>query len=839
MQTGTPLDPEKQTAIKGLSLQEVEAIRSRSGRNELKSGEDNILWSVIREMVTEPMFLLLVAAAVIYFISGSTEDGLFMVGALVLVSAISFFQESRSRKALAALHALTRPRCKVIRQGITLEIESEELVPGDCMVVEEGTAVPADGIILRAHDFSVNESMLTGESLPVHKNEQSENHFVWQGTSVASGLAICEVTQIGNHTKLGQIGQSMEAIKAEKTPLQLQVANFVKKMAIAGMAVFLLVWLINYFQSKDILGSLLKALTLAMSILPEEIPVAFTTFMALGAWRLMQANVIVKQIKTVETLGSATVICTDKTGTITENKMALAQLYLPDTHNIVTPDSKLSESGRELIRMAMWASEPIPFDPMEIALHDAYSSLDEHDERPLYRMIHEYPLGGRPPMMTHVFENPIGHRIIACKGASEAIIRLCHLDEASLEQIRKAEIRMATAGFRVLAVGVSDFRGKEFPENQQQLNFQFKGLVAFFDPPKENISKVFESFYAAGIQIKILTGDHAETTSTIAAQTGFKDTQNPLGGAEIMQLDEMELRKRALETGIFYRMFPEAKLRVIHALKAEGQIVAMTGDGVNDGPALKAAHIGIAMGKKGTEIARHAASLILRHDDLSAMVEAVAMGRRIYDNLKKAIQYIISIHIPIILTVLIPLALGWAYPAIFTPIHVIFLELLMGPTCSIVFENEPMEANTMKRKPRPFTTTFFQFKELTISIIQGLAIAAGVLFAYQYAFWNGLEEEGIRTVVFLTMITSNVLLTLVNRSFIHAIWTTARYHNPLVPLIISLTFILTALTLFVPFLRDLFNFEWVGIKWVLFSALTGAVSVVWFEIVKAIKRNQA
>ncbi len=839
MHTGTPLHPENQTEISGLTLQEVETIRKQSGRNELSTQKEGIILSVLREMISEPMFLLLLAVSAIYFISGETKDGLFMLGALVLVSAISFFQESRSRKALAALHALTRPQCKVIRESAMQEIDSEDLVPGDCMVVEEGTSIPADGVIIRANDFSVNESMLTGESLPVAKNEHSANQQVWQGTTVASGLAICKVTLTGSRTKLGQIGQSMESIKSEKTPLQIQIANFVRKMAIVGIAVFLLVWAINYFQSFDLLGSLLKALTLAMSILPEEIPVAFTTFMALGAWRLMQAGVIVKQIKTVEALGSATVICTDKTGTITENRMALAQLYLPDRKVIVQPDAEIGESGRALIQMAMWSSEPIPFDPMEIALHDTYGAMISFDERPHYRMIHEYPLSGRPPMMTHIFEHPSGHRIIACKGASEAVVELCHLDVDERQAIKAAEKKMTTAGFRVLAVGASDFKGTTFPEQQQQLSFRFKGLVAFFDPPKANIARVFEAFYQAGLQVKILTGDHAETTATIAAQTGFRDAENPLGGEEIMHLNDMELRKKVLQTGIFYRMFPEAKLRIIHALKAEGQIVAMTGDGVNDGPALKAAHIGIAMGKKGTEIARHAASLILRHDDLEAMVEAISMGRRIYDNLKKAIQYIISIHIPIILTVLTPLALGWAYPAIFTPIHVIFLELIMGPTCSIVFENEPMEANTMQRKPRPFTSTFFHFKELATSIIQGLAITAGVLFAYQYALKQGLGETGVRTVVFLTLISANVWLTLVNRSFVHPIWTTARYKNPLIPLVISLTLGLTALLLFLPFLRDLFNFERISTQWVMFSTLTGAVSVIWFEIVKAVKRNQA
>jgi len=434
----------------------------------------------------------------------------------------------------------------------------------------------------------------------------------------------------------------------------------------------------------------------------------------------MKMGIVVKQMKTVETLGSATVICTDKTGTITENKMSLAKLFVLRSQTISDAGNLVREDEKEIIRLAMWASEPIPFDPMEVALHNAYTKAVSADERPHYKMVHEYPLGGKPPMMTHVFENTSGKRIIAAKGAPEALMNVSNLTVEEKQQIETAIKTLATDGYRVLGVGEANFNVNHYPATQQEFQFIFKGIVAFYDPPKKNISSVLENFYKAGISVKIVTGDNAATTTAIAKQIGFKGYEKSITGEELIKLSDSELQKVVWDTNVFTRMFPDAKLKIINALKAKAQIVAMTGDGVNDGPALKAAHIGIAMGKKGTEIAKQAASLILLDDDLSKMVDAVAMGRKIYTNLKKAIQYIISIHIPIILTVFIPLALGWIYPNIFSPIHIIFLELIMGPTCSIIYENEPMEKNLMMQKPRPLTTNFFNLKELTTSIIQGL-----------------------------------------------------------------------------------------------------------------------
>jgi Ca2+-transporting ATPase len=447
-------------------------------------------------------------------------------------------------------------------------------------------------------------------------------------------------------------------------------------------------------------------------------------------------------------------------------------------------------------------------------------------------MIHEYPLDGKPPMMTHIFEDNTGKKIIAAKGAPEALMNVSTLSQTEKQQIEETIKTLAKDGYRVLGVGEAIFNENNYPTTQQEFKFTFEGIVAFYDPPKKNIQDVLKSFYAAGIKVKIVTGDNAATTSAIAKQIGFIGYDKSLTGDELMLLNEEELQKKVSETYLFTRMFPEAKLRIINAFKSNNEIVAMTGDGVNDGPALKAAHIGIAMGKKGTEIAKQAASLILVDDDLSKMVDAIAMGRKIYTNLKKAIQYIISIHIPIILTVFIPLALGWIYPSIFTPVHVIFLELIMGPTCSIIYENEPMEKNTMLQVPRPFTNTFFNLKELTTSIVQGVMITAGTLTAYQYAVYTGADENLTRTLVFTTLIAANIFLTLVNRSFYYSVLTTLKYKNNLVVLIILSTLLLSALLIYIKPFAAFFKFESLSIQQLCISILIGFVSVIWFELVK-------
>ena len=824
--------------LTGLTDKEVELSRLKFGINQKKIESGNSIFSWIVDLFKEPMLILLLAVSVIYLIIGDHGEAIFMFLAIVAVSAISFYQDNRSKKALEALEKLNEPLSTVIRNAQVIKVPTHELVVGDLCIVEEGKLINADGKIVHSNDFSVNESSLTGESLSVYKNSESKDNLVYDGTVAVSGLAVFVVEQIGKETRLGKIGVSITEIKVESSPLQIQIKKFVMTMAIFGSIIFLLVCIVNYLNTKNLIESLLSGLTLAMSILPEEIPVAFTTFMALGAWKLMRDGVIIKRSNIVETLGSTTVICTDKTGTITENTMHLKHLFLLKTNKTYDESEFDTTDLSTLIDYAMWSSEPLPFDPMEKTLHHVYMQTQKTDERTNYKMIHEYPLAGKPPMMTHIFENANKQRIIAAKGAPEAIINVSVLSEGEKENILNVIHDFGNKGYRVLGVAQSNFKGYNFPEKQQELKFTFLGLVVFYDPPKQGIQTVFQHIYDAGIKVKVITGDNTETTKTIAKQAGILNVAEAIEGKDVVNLNEKQLRQEVEEKTLFTRMYPEAKLSVVHALKKKGEVVAMLGDGVNDGPALKAAHIGVAMGNKGTEIAKTAASLVITNDDLDKLIVGIAAGRRIYSNLKKAIQYIISIHIPIILTVTLPLFLGWIFPHIFTPVHVIFLELVMGPTCSIVYENEPLEKNIMKQKPRIMTETFLSWKELGISIFQGLAITLGVLFIYQWSVWLGGNEEKTRALVFTTLIFANVFLSLVNRSFYYSILACFKHKNILFPIVIGATLIMLFLILYVPAFADFFKLAGLNLREIIMAIIVAAISVMWMEIYKWTKRRK-
>ena len=823
--------------LKGLSDVELKSSREKFGYNQMKENKKESWLQLLLDIFREPMLILLIIIAIIYLIVGNYGESAFMLLAIILVSGISFYQDNRSKKALEALEKLNEPLSKVIRDHKIIEIPTHEIAVGDLCVTEEGKMINADGKILHSNDFSVNESSLTGESFSVFKDQNSDDNLVYSGTSTVSGLAVFEVQKIGKETKLGKIGESILNIKVEKSPLQIQIERFLKYMAIIGIAVFLLVCAVNYYHTRNIVDSLLNGLTLAMSILPEEIPVAFTTFMALGAWKLMREGIIIKKSSIVETLGSTTVICTDKTGTITENSMHLKAIYdFKSDRNF--DDSEFHDAlVSEILQFAMWSSEPVPFDPMEKTLHQIYSKTQTPDLRTSFKMFHEYPLGGKPPMMTHLFKNENGERIIAAKGAPEAIINVSNLSESEKSTIRNQMEFFGKKGYRLLGVAKSNFKGDDFPLKQQEIPFEFLGLIVFYDPPKKNIQNVFKQIERAGIKIKVITGDNAQTTESIAIQAGIPNISHAVNGDEIANLPESDLQKIAQQKVLFTRMFPEAKLRVVETLKKNGEIVAMIGDGVNDGPALKAAHIGVAMGKKGTEIAKAAASVILTNDDLEKLVIAIAAGRRIYTNIKKAVQYIISIHIPIILTVSLPLFLGWIYPQIFTPVHVIFLELVMGPTCSIVYENEPMEKNTMLQKPRPLTETFLTWRELILSIIQGLVITAGVLFIYQLTSRNGGDEELTRTMVFTTLIFANILLSFANRSFYYSMLESFQNKNNLLVIITAITLMILGIMLFVAPVSKFFKLTSLNMEQLLTAGSAAILSVMWFEIYKLVKRN--
>lgn len=825
--------------LTGLTDKEVAASHARYGYNRLKEEKKNSLLVWLTELVKEPMLLLLIAISVIYLIVGQYDEAIFMFVALIAVSGISFYQDFETRKALKEIEELNEPLSLVIRNSKPIKIPTHELAVGDLCVIEEGNLINADGRIVHSNDFSVNESSLTGETFSIYKSTESDDNKVFSGTIVMSGLAIFEITEIGANTRLNKIGQSLSEIELERSPLSSQIANFVKSMAVIGLIVFLMVCAFSLYQTKSIVASLLNGLTLAMSILPEEIPVAFTTFMALGAWKLMQKNIIVKRSNVIETLGSTTVICTDKTGTITENSMQLKELYLFENNRIYNEENFNSPELSELIEYAMWSSEPVPFDPMEKTIHKVYEQTHAVDQRMNFRMFHEYPLEGKPPMMTHLYKDESGHRIIAAKGAPEAILSVSELTKEQRIHLREVLKEFGEKGYRVLGVAKTKFDSDDFPVKQQDFKFELIGFTVFFDPPKKGIDKIFKTIADAGIEVKVITGDNPDTALAVARQAGIAVDGKPIIGSELEGLDEEELIQKSEETTLFARMFPETKLAVVNALKKKGEIVAMLGDGVNDAPALKSANIGVAMGIKGTEIAKAAADLVIVNDNLDRLVVGIAEGRRIYANIKKAVQYIISIHIPIILTVSLPLFLGWIYPQIFTPIHVIFLELVMGPTCSIVYENEPMEKDTMLRKPRKITETFLNWKELGVSIAQGLMITLGILFIYQYSVGNDGNEMTTRAMVFSTLIFANIFLSLVNRSFYYSVFESFKNRNLLLLGISVIVLAALLLILYVPVISGFFKLNSLTASQLGMTVLVSAISVFWFELYKLNRRRKS
>ena len=821
--------------LSGLNSEQVKQSRLQNGSNTLEMKEERVLFNVIKEVVLEPMFLLLLTTCIIYFSVGQNKEGIIMLVSIFIVAGISLFQEYRSRNAILALKKLSASKAKVMRDGVLTELPIEEIVVDDIIHLEEGEIVSADGKIVLSNDFTLNESILTGESFPVNKIADGFNE-VYRGTLVTSGSATVITTAVGLKTMFGKIGMSLQSITSEKTPLQNQIRSFVRYMVWVGAVAFLIIVGFNYYHSGNIIQSFLQGLTLAMSILPEEIPVAFSTFQALGAYRLLRRNnIIVKQPQYVETLGSATVICVDKTGTITQNKMSIEYVYdaLSGKSYDVKNDSELP---LELIEYSMWSSEIDPFDPMEKTIHDLYGKITKLDKRVHFKQIHEYPLGGKPPMMTHVFSNENNEIIIAAKGAPEAILNQCNLPQSKIKEIEMQSHKYASMGYRVLGVGKGIWHERNWPVSQQEFEFEFSGLIAFQDPPKENIKQTIKIFNNAGIVVKMITGDYPETAVAIATQINLPHSTEVLTGQDIIQLTKSQLQEKVKSVNIFARMFPEAKLKIIDALKENGEVVAMTGDGVNDGPALKAAHIGIAMGNRGSEVAKSAASLILTDDDLSHMTDAVALGRKIYSNLKKAIQYIVSIHIPIILIVALPLLLSWHFTNIFSPVHVIFLELIMGPTCSIIYENEPMEPDTMFKKPLKTGATFLSLKQLTISIVQGLMITAGCLFLGFYYMKAGSNDETIRTIIFISLLFSNIFLTLINRSFVYSIFKTIFYKNNLVPIILITSLLLMFVLLYVPTMRTLFGLTQLNFNQIFLCFSVAMISTVWIELYKWIKR---
>jgi P-type Ca2+ transporter type 2C len=820
---------------RGLSEQEIPGLIRRYGRNIIKAKRSGKFLHILRDLVLEPMFIILVIAASLYFILGQSSEGWMMISGIIFISAISVYQNIRSSKAIEALNQLTEPRSVVIRDGIERPILSEGLVPGDIIVLEEGRKVPADAVLIRANDLSVDESIITGESLPVEKYSGNGTDLLFQSTIINSGKCIARVTATGNNTALGKIGRSIHNYVPGKTRLQQQIEKFVRQLALFGVIAFLIIWLVNYLNSGDVISSLLFGLTLAMASIPEEIPVAFSSFMALGAYRMSRLGIISRQPKTIEDLGAVTVMCLDKTGTITENKMKLRSIYDFNKNELYDNDHNKIPEENELLKYAVLASERDPFDAMEKAISEAFFQNTKNNYVASIPMIHEYPLEGRPPMMTHVYAGD-GKKIVAAKGGLERMVKVCKLQPVDAERIFHIGGEMAAKGFRVLGVASAEHIAGELPLSQDDFEWKFEGLLALYDPPKQNAREVFQQLYQAHIRIKMITGDLPATAINIAQQVGMGSNLQHLTGEQVMSMNDDELRIAVIKTTIYARMFPEAKLKVINALKANGEVVAMTGDGVNDAPALQSSHIGIAMGKHGTEMARQSADLILTDDNIEKIIVAIAHGRRIFNNIKKAFRYIISIHIPVILTASLPVLLGWKYPNIFSPIHVIFLELIMTPTCSVFYEREPVEDNIMIQEPVKRRSALFSRAEIFISIIQGCIIALGVLLLYHIYMADGHSPEKIRTVVFTTLLMSNVFLTFTNRSFSKNFWQTLHYKNPLALPVLLLSVLFIIIILAADPVRSVFEMSSIGMYDLSICFGVSVFSVFWFEAYKRFRR---
>ncbi len=827
------------TDWQGLNDSQVLEQRRLFGVNTLPTSQHRTRFRLLRETVTEPMFLLLLLTVLIYFIIGEYREMAILLVALLLVSSISVFQQLRSAAALKALQELTEPETTVYRNRKRILVPVQEVVVGDMVMLEEGVVVPADGLLLEAFDLSINESMLTGESLPVLKG-MGERNPVYRGTMVLSGSGVFRVTEVGIKTLFGQIGKTLQTITPPPTPLQQQIKRFVQRMAWVGFIAFVLVVALKFGQSGMWIHALLHGLSLAMSIIPEEIPVAFMTFLALGAFRLLRENkIIVRLPQYVETLGSATVICIDKTGTITQNQMSLQGCYALHDNQVLEEAALKPGDMPDLLHYAFWSSEVDPFDPMEKEIHRVFKKYGIHDGQQQWRLIHEYPLSGKPAMMTHLFQNQQKQTIIAIKGAPEALMANAQLSPDERNKLEAIIQTWTNNGFRVLGIGKSSWKETRWPLDQKAFQIEILGLLAFYDPPKPAIEYTIRQFREAGIRVKMITGDHANTALSIARQIGMETTNEVLTGDQVISMSLDALKQKVSEVVVFARMYPEAKVRVVEALKENNEVVAMTGDGVNDAPALQAAHIGIAMGKRGSAVAKSAAALILTDDDLSHMVDAIRQGRRVYSNLKKAVRYIISIHIPIILMVAMPLLLGWQVVDLFFPVHIIFLELIMGPTCSIVYENEPPEPGLMQQAPIPMNNSFLSTSALWLSISQGVVIAVGILIAGDWLLRHGGSEQAVRTLFFFSCLFSNVFLTLFNRSDEQSVFNSLINPNRWMWGILLTSFLLIILIASMPLLRDLFLVDALtAYDWLLFAGIALGTTA-WVEGWKWLKRRNS
>ena len=845
------MDSPDQNSLHGLTGEEASLRLREDGYNELPSTKKRSIFAIAFDVVREPMFLLLVACGTIYLLLGDMREAGMLLSFVFVVMGITLYQERKTERALEALRDLSSPRALVIRDGERRRIPGREVVRDDLLVLAEGDRVPADALLLSCMNFTVDESLLTGESVPVRKATWNgvmilgrpggdDLPFVYSGSMVVQGQGIARVQATGLRTELGKIGKALQTVEVEETSLQRETSRLVRTLAITGLFLCVVVVVVYGATRGNWLKGFLAGLTLAMATVPEEFPMVLTIFLALGAWRISKDRVLTRRVPAVEMLGSATVLCVDKTGTLTLNRMAVRKLFAGGQYydcGVETP-FPLPETFHGLVEFSILASQRDPFDPMEKALGetgDRFLARTEHLHGD-WTLVREYPLSKELLALSHVWKAPDGvDYVIASKGAPEAVADLCHLDEADRAALSVRVNAMAEEGLRVLGVARASFRRADTTGGQHDFPFHFLGLLGFADPVRPGVPDAIEESRTAGIRVVMITGDYPGTARSIARQIGLAPVDEIITGPELDAMEDGELQRRIRDVNIFARVVPEQKLRLVNALKANGEIVAMTGDGVNDAPALKAAHIGIAMGGRGTDVAREAAALVLLDDDFSSIVRAVRLGRRIFDNLRKAMAYIFAIHVPIVGMSLLPVLLG--LPLLFAPIHILFLELIIDPACSIVFEAEPAEADVMRRLPRLAGEPLFGKRVVAVSLLQGLSILLILVAIYLAALYRGQGEAEARALTFTTLIVANLGLILANRSWSRTILDTVRNPNPALWWVTGGAVVFLALVLSLPVLRGLFHFARLHTVDLALCLAAGVISVLWFEGLKIVRRK--
>jgi Ca2+-transporting ATPase len=804
-------DKTMNTTASLLGLSQAEALNrlALEGPNLLPTDKKRGLFVILQDVFKEPMFLMLLASAAIYMVLGDKIDALILSLFASLSVGIAIIQEIRSENVLATLRALSSPRALVIRGGQRQRIAGTDVVRGDILVLAEGDRIPADALVRECHHLFTDESLLTGESVPVRKRLATDNMIprpggddlgaVFSGTLVVRGQALAEVMATGERTEIGHIGKDLHRIETEPPRLSTQTRQLVRACALGGLAFSALIILLYGLMRDNWMQATLGGIALGMSLLPQEFPLVLRVFMVMGARRIAGAHVLTRRAAALEMLGAATVLCTDKTGTLTQNKMTVQSLKTLQG-DLWQQGNPLHASCETLALVAVRASSSRPHDPMEQAIHAVLPSPAANTAT----LVAEYPLTPTRPAMIHVWQNPASNTLhVACKGAPETVLSLCQANATLAKTIHDDGKAMAEQGLRVLAVAQGQWpEGKALPEDPSAFGMTLLGLVGLEDPLRPGVPQAINDAHTAGIRVLMITGDYPETARSIARQAGIP-IQNILTGGDLSQMDDAALAQAVRSTTVFARILPEQKLRLVQALKARGDVVAMTGDGVNDAPALKAAHIGIAMGQRGTDVAREAASLVLLKDDFTAIVQTIRLGRRIYDNLKKTMGYIIAVHVPIAGMAALPLPMGW--PLLFLPLHMAMLEMIINPVCSLAFEAEEEEADIMNRPPRLPDEPLLSKRHLLGEVSQGMIALLGVASLAAWGFSQNLPEDSVRGLTLLAMIAANFALLISHRRFKITFLRTLMAPGRPLKIIFMVTAVLVGVFFNVPFFQNLLN----------------------------------